>query len=63
MSLFLETKRLIINAPELIDFDNLYALQTDADVMKYIGKGVRTPSEVMTGLQKAIAHLLRFEVQ
>lgn len=56
MSIFLETKRLIINTPKLIDFNNLYALQSDADVMKYIGQGVRVQSEVMTGLEKAIAH-------
>lgn len=38
------------------DLDNLYAMQTDADVMKYIGQGVRTQTEVMDGLEKAIAH-------
>ncbi|KTD72462.1 GNAT family N-acetyltransferase [Legionella tucsonensis] len=56
MSLFLETKNLIINAPTLADFDNLYALQSDAEVMEYIGQGVRTRAEVMTGLEKAITH-------
>ncbi|WP_133136738.1 GNAT family N-acetyltransferase [Legionella rowbothamii] len=56
MSLFLETKNLIINTPELSDFNYLYALQSDADVMKYIGQGVRTETEVMTGLEKAIVH-------
>ena len=56
MSVLLETKNLIINIPQLADFDNLYALQTDTDVMKYIGQGIRTQSEVMTGLEKAIAH-------
>lgn len=56
MSIFLETKRLIINTPELIDFDNLFALQSDADVMKYIGQGVRSESQVMLGLEKAITH-------
>ncbi|MDR3501188.1 MAG: GNAT family N-acetyltransferase [Legionella sp.] len=56
MSLFLETKNLIINTPESSDFDNLYALQSDADVMKYIGNGVRTEAEVMNGLEKAIVH-------
>lgn len=56
MTLLLETKNLIINAPELADFNNLYALQTDADVMKYIGQGVRTEAEIMMGLEKAIAH-------
>ena len=53
MSIFLETKRLIINTPESVDFDNLYALQTDADVMQYIGQGVRTSAEVTSGLEKA----------
>ncbi|MFT4060283.1 MAG: GNAT family N-acetyltransferase [Legionella sp.] len=56
MSLFLETKNLIINTPKLSDFNNLYALQSDVDVMKYIGQGVRTETEVMNGLEKAIAH-------
>ena len=56
MSIFLETKRLIINTPELDDFDDLYALQSDADVMKYIGRGVRTQSDVLNGLEKAIMH-------
>ncbi len=56
MGIFLETKRLIINIPEAIDFDNLYALQSDADVMQYVGQGVRTPAEVTSGLEKAIAH-------
>lgn len=42
MSLFLETKNLIINTLELSDFNNLYALQSDADVMKYISQGVRS---------------------
>lgn len=32
MSIFLETKRLIINTPGPADFDNLFALQSDADV-------------------------------
>ena len=56
MSVLLETKNLIITTPQLEDFDNLYALQTDADVMKYIGQGVRTQLEVESGLKKAIAH-------
>jgi [ribosomal protein S5]-alanine N-acetyltransferase len=60
MSIFLETKRLIINTPESTDFDNLYALQTDADVMQYIGQGVRTSAEVTSGLEKAIAHQKKY---
>ncbi|CDZ76612.1 anhydro-N-acetylmuramic acid kinase [Legionella massiliensis] len=56
MSRFLETKNLIINTPELSDFNDLYALQTDVEVMKYIGQGVRTKDEIMHGLEKAIRH-------
>ncbi|STX50451.1 GNAT family acetyltransferase [Legionella busanensis] len=56
MSVFLETKNLIIKTPQLEDFANLYALQMDAEVMRYIGQGVRTHSEVMSGLEKALAH-------
>lgn len=56
MSVWLETKNLIIKLPQRSDFNELYALQADAEVMKYIGQGVRTQSEVMTGLEKAIAH-------
>ena len=56
MSILLETKRLIIKAPELDDFDNLYALQTDSEVMEYIGQGVRSEAEVRSGLEKAMAH-------
>lgn len=59
--MFLETKRLIINVPQLIDFGNLYLLQSNADVMKYIGQGVRTQSEVMTGLKKAILHQEKYQ--
>lgn len=33
-----------------------YMLQSDPDVMKYIGKGVRTESEVQDGLNKAMIH-------
>lgn len=60
MSLFLETKHLIINSPTLADFNDLYDLQTDAEVMKYIGKGIRSKDEIMSGLEKAIIHFEKF---
>lgn len=60
MAIFIETKRLIINAPEPADFASLYALQSDPLVMKYIGKGVRTKDEVSSGLEKAIAHQKKY---
>ena len=56
MTVLVETKNLIIISQKLDDFDNLYTLQADAEVMKYIGKGVRTQAEVMSGLEKAIIH-------
>ena len=58
MNIFLETKRLMIKIPDLSDFDDLYLLQCNPDVMKYIGEGVRTKQEVELSLQKAIAHYL-----
>lgn len=56
MKTFIETKRLVITIPELSDFDNLYALQSDPEIMEYIGRGVRTKDEVLAGLEKAIHH-------
>jgi RimJ/RimL family protein N-acetyltransferase len=56
MSIFLETKRLVINAPELSDFDNMCTLQSDPEVMRYIGHGVRTKELVAESLQMAIDH-------
>lgn len=35
MSIFLETRRLILKTPELSDLDDLIALRTDPDVMRY----------------------------
>lgn len=56
MSIFIETKRLIIKVPQPSDTENLYALQSDADVMQYIGNGVRSREEVLSGTEKAINH-------
>ncbi len=38
MTIFLQTKRLILKIIELSDFDNLIILRTDPEVMKYFGK-------------------------
>ncbi|RUR11644.1 GNAT family N-acetyltransferase [Legionella sp. km772] len=56
MKPFLTTKRLIIAAPSLHDFKNLYILQSNAEVMNFIGNGVRNENEVRIGLEKAINH-------
>ncbi len=45
MTIFLETERLLLKPTRLADFDDLLALQSDPDVMKYIG-GVQTKEDV-----------------
>lgn len=60
MSNFLETSRLIITPPHLNDFANLYALQSDPEVMQFIGNGVRGEEEVMKGLTNAINHYEKY---
>ncbi len=56
MNIFLKTERLIIKPSTPEDFDDLYAIQSDPDVMQYIGQGVRTRPEVNEWLAKAIEH-------
>lgn len=55
MSIIFETKHLIAKSPSLKDFNNLYSLQSDAQVMQYIGTGERrTIEEVRESLQEII---------
>lgn len=56
MSIFLETKRLIIKSSTLEDLDDLCALQSDIDVMKYIGQGVRNPEDMKKWFEKSLSH-------
>ncbi len=58
MSIFLETKRLVLKTPELSHFADLLALRTDPEVMKYIGKNgaLQTKEEVAQFLTLAIAY-------
>lgn len=57
MTVFLETKRLILKKQELSDFDDLLALRSDPDVMKYIGDGsVHTEEQVKRFLSMAIPY-------
>jgi [ribosomal protein S5]-alanine N-acetyltransferase len=60
MSIFLETKRLIIKTPEPTDFDYLSVLQSDPHVMQYIGQGVRSLAEIAAALEKALAHYKKY---
>ena len=55
MAVFLENERLILKAPELSDFNNLLALRSDPDVMKYIGDGsIHTEEKVKNIIAMAI---------
>ncbi len=56
MSIFLETERLILKAPTLEEIDDLYLLQSDKEVMKYIGTGARTKEKVIDATESAIKH-------
>ncbi|HAU0230599.1 TPA: GNAT family N-acetyltransferase [Legionella pneumophila] len=56
MAIFLSTKRLILTTPKLEDLDEVFELQSDPEVMRYIGDGVRTKAMVATFLNMAIEH-------
>ncbi|MBV8802057.1 MAG: GNAT family N-acetyltransferase [Gammaproteobacteria bacterium] len=57
MSIFLETKRLILKTPEVADFNILLALRSDPSVMQYTGYGeTQTADEVKEYLNFAIAY-------
>lgn len=56
MNTFLTTQRLIVQEPTRNDFDNMYQLQSNSEVMSFIGNGVRNKNEVQLGLEKAIHH-------
>jgi GrpB-like predicted nucleotidyltransferase (UPF0157 family)/predicted acetyltransferase len=57
MSIFLETKRLVLRTTQLSDLDNLIALRSDPDVMKYIGNGsTQTKEQVESFLKNAIPY-------
>lgn len=56
MNIFLKTERLIIKPSTPEDFDDLYAIQSDPDVMQYVGEGARNIKEVKQSLENIIAH-------
>lgn len=61
MGIILETKRVIIKTPEKTDFNDLLALWTDPDVMKYIGDGsVQTKAQVQEFLTNAEPYLKEY---
>lgn len=57
MNIFLETERLILRLPTRSDLENLLALRSDPDVMKYIGDGsTHTQAQVERFLNIAIPY-------
>lgn len=56
MTILIETERLVLRAPAENDLDNLFILQTNPFVMKFIAGGVRTKEKVELGLKEAIIH-------
>jgi ribosomal-protein-alanine N-acetyltransferase len=52
----IETTRLRLRPLILSDYDDLYQLYSDGDVMRYIGKGVRDRQETEISLGKMMSH-------
>lgn len=61
MTIFLETKRLIIKAPEFDDIDKIYMLDSDPEVMRYIGNGLpRSKEESLRWYEKSVKHFEKY---
>lgn len=57
MTIVLQTERLILKVPDQSHFDDLLALCTDAEVMRYIGDGrIRTKEQVSELLALSVAY-------
>jgi GrpB-like predicted nucleotidyltransferase (UPF0157 family) len=61
MTIFLETERLLLKPTVLTDFDDLLALRSDPDVMKYLGS-VQTKEEVKLFLEKTIPYQAKHRI-
>ncbi|MDQ8039107.1 MAG: GNAT family N-acetyltransferase [Rickettsiella sp.] len=61
MTIFLETERLLLKPTVLTDFDDLLALRSDPDVMKYLGN-VQTKEEVKLFLEKTILYQAKHRI-
>lgn len=63
LRIIVETERLLIRQMVMTDYDNLYALDSDPDVMKYISSGkVMTSDEVKSTLERIIARYNEWKV-
>lgn len=52
----LETKRLIVKPTSLENIENVYALFSDPEVMRYVGRGIKTREEIRESLEEMIKH-------
>lgn len=60
---FLETERLVLKFPTMADFENLLALRSNPDVMRYIGDGsIHQAEQVEHFLSLAIAYQERYGI-
>lgn len=60
MKIFLETENLLLKITELSDFDNILALRTDPDVMRYLHNGVRNEQQVREEIARSIAEYQKY---
>ena len=60
MSVFLETERLILKPTKQSDFDDLLALRSDPDVMKYTEQGVQTKEDIQDFLDITIPYQKKY---
>lgn len=52
----IETPQLRLRQFTPTDLDDLYRLYSDADVMRYVGRGIRTKNDTQTALSTLIKH-------
>ncbi len=58
--MLIKTQRLLIRPPCETDFADLYKLQSDPQVMQYIGRGIRDQEAVAKGLAQALTHQQKY---
>jgi len=54
--IILESERLVLKTSTMENFQNVFSLLSDPDVMRYVGNGPRTENEVRDGLEKMVKH-------
>jgi RimJ/RimL family protein N-acetyltransferase len=60
MTVFITTERLILKPTKQSDFDDLFALRSDPDVMKYTEQGVQTKKDVQKFLDITVPYQKKY---